>query len=332
MPALYVIEPGARLEKDHNQLLVTKEDLVIIRVPIQRVSQVMLVGNIGLTTPAMLILLQNEIPVFLLGQNGKLLGRLLPAGGPNLPLRQQQYRRNDDQTFCLELTKAIVISKLHNQRTLALRLARRHSKLSTTGLEGLTQAIHQAGQASDLDSLRGHEGYGASCYFHLFSQAFAPEWNFQTRNRRPPKDPVNALLSLGYTFLSYGIMAALESVGLDPYLGYFHAEKYGRPALALDLMEEFRAPVVDSLVLSLLNQKILSSDHFETDPETSGIRLTAAGWRVFLHKYSNKLESQIQVRSLGRAISYRKLFEVHARHLVHLIQGEIAVYQPFRAR
>ena len=129
MPTLYVLEPGSRLEKEYSRLLVTKDDEVLMRVPIGRVSQVVLIGWTGMTTPAMHALLQREIPVLLVRRSGKLLGRLLPPTAANLPLRQEQYRRNDDETFCLELARAIVMGKIRNQRTLALRLVRRHNHI-----------------------------------------------------------------------------------------------------------------------------------------------------------------------------------------------------------
>ena len=332
MPTLYVLEPGARLEKDYQRLLVVKNDELLMRVPIQRVTQVVLIGRVGATTPALHALLHAEIPLLFVNRSGKLLGRLLPPTHGNLPLRQEQYRRNDDHAFCQALTKAIVAAKIHNQRTLALRLARRHSHISRNSLDALETAIHKAQTTTDIETLRGIEGMAARRYFALYRQAFAQEWLFTKRTRRPPKDPVNALLSLGYSFLTQNMMMALEAVGLDPYLGYFHAEKYNRPALALDLVEEFRAPIVDSLTLSLLNRRWLGANDFEDNPGHEGVFLTTHGFRIFLRKYSDKLDSTFKSRELGRTISYRKLFEVQARKLVHTIKGEADQYRPFRMR
>lgn len=331
MPTLYVIEPGARLEKEYGRLLVTKDDELLLRVPLQRVTQVVLVGQVGVTTPALYALLHAGVPLLLVTRSGSLRGRLLPPAPRNLPLRQQQFRRNDEADFCLNLSRAIVLGKLHNQRTLALRLLRRRAALAGTYADDLAAAIQQAAAAPDLDTLRGIEGSGARIFFHLYRQAFGPQWRFERRTRRPPRDPVNALLSLGYTFLTQAMMTALETVGLDPYLGYFHAEAYGRPALALDLVEEFRTPVVDSLVLMLLNRRTLQLDDFEPDPETGGVVLTPAGLRRFLARFSVRLDRQIQSRELDRALSYRKLFEVQARKLARAIQ-EDEPYRPFRAR
>jgi CRISPR-associated protein Cas1 len=161
--------------------------------------------------------------------------------------------------------------------------------------------------------------------------AFPPAWNFEKRTRRPPRDPVNALLSLGYTFLGYAMCAALEIAGLDPYLGYYHQEAYGRPALALDLIEEFRAPVVDSLTLSLIKRRLLQAEDFSADV-TDGVRLSKRGLAIFFREFSDKLESEVTPRSIGRPISYRKLLEVQAHRMTNVILGKSPVYEPFEAR
>lgn len=331
MPTLYVVEPGARLEKEYHRLLVTKEDEVLLRVPLAQVSQVVLVGAIGVTTQALHALLEAEVPILLVRRTGELLGRLLPPTPRNLPLRQAQYRRNEDADFALALARAIVSGKLRNQRVLARRILRRRPEAERAALADLEAAEAAAPTAPDLAALRGIEGRGARAYFALYRQAFDPAWGFDDRNRRPPRDPLNALLGLGYTLLSHALMTALEAVGLDPYLGFFHTEKYGRPALALDLVEEFRAPVVDSLVMGMISRRMLQPDDFET-VAAGGVYLRERGLRLFLREFGDRLESEVQVEPGGRALSYRKHFEVQARQLAHVIVDEAPVYLPFAAR
>jgi len=337
MSTLYVIEPGARLEKEYERLLVTLNDEVILRAPIGSVSRVVLVGRAGATTPALHALLAAGIPLVFISRGGKLLGKLAPPVSGNLPLRQVQYGRDADASFCLGLARSIVAGKLRNQRTLAARLARRAAAPSTPRPEinitpELGALVARAEAADDLDTLRGIEGHGARLYFRAYRAAFQPDWLFTNRNRRPPRDPINALLSLGYSLLTQNMMSALEIVGLDPYLGYFHTETYGRPALALDLVEEFRAPVVDSLALWVIGQRILRPDDFRPGDEKGGVELTDRGLREFLFQFSRKLESEVLVRELGRRLSYRKLFEVQARRLARAITGDSEPYRPFRAR
>ncbi|MCA9950718.1 MAG: CRISPR-associated endonuclease Cas1 [Anaerolineales bacterium] len=331
MPTLYVLEPGARLEKDYQRLLVVKDDELLMRVPLQRVTQVVFIGRVGVTTPALHALLAAEIPLLFVSRSGKLQGRLLPPTAKNLPLRQEQYRRNDQPPFCLALARSIVENKIHNQRTLALRLIRRHDHIDgKQAVTALKEAQQQTKNAAALDELMGIEGHAARVYFRVYRQAFHAGWLFKKRTRRPPKDPVNALLSLGYTFLTNSMITALEAVGLDPYLGYFHSEKYGRPTLALDLIEEFRTPIVDSLTLTLINRGILQAHDFIH--QDNGVFLTTPGMRRFLQNFSKKLESELKPYGLDRKISYRKLFEVQARKLVHFIQDNSDNYRPFRAR
>ncbi len=331
MTTLYVIEPGARVEKEYHRLAVVKDDEILMRVPLNWVTQVVLVGRSGVTTSAMHALLRRGISLLMVTRTGRLLGRLVPPVSANLKLRQAQYHRNDDDEFVLGWARNIVAGKIRNQRVLARRLVRHrgwHEEIETLDLLG--DAIKRASNAESPDTLLGIEGLAARLYFGIYRRALPPEWEFDKRTRRPPKDPVNALLSLGYTFLGYAMMTALEVVGLDPYLGFFHAEKHGRPALALDLIEEFRSPIVDSMVLDTLSHRVLRPHHFVRGND--GWVLTPGGLRVFLSRFTQKLESKIRIRELGRSISYRKLLEVQARKAAHRILGESDGYKPFRAR
>ena len=360
MSTIYVVEAGARLEREYERLLVTLHDEVILRVPLGSVSRVVLVGRAGATTAALHALLAAGIPLTLVSRGGKLLGQPAPPMPGNLLLRRAQYGRDGDGDFCLRLARQIVLGKLGNQRTLAGRLARREEggegnyQLSIRNYQlgmgeeeedppsvppgereargALTAAMGRAAAAADLDTLRGIEGQAARVYFAAYRAAFDPAWGFTKRTRRPPRDPINALLSLGYSLLTQNMMTALEVVGLDPYLGYFHAETYNRPALALDLVEEFRAPVVDSLVLWVVKQRILGEKDFMPDKESGGIVLSDRGLRDFLLQFSKKLESERLVRDVGRRLSYRKLFEVQARRLARVISGEDEGYRAFKAR
>jgi CRISPR-associated protein Cas1 len=331
MPTLYVVEPGARIEKEYHRLLVTKQDEVLLRVPLRYVTQVVLVGAVGATTPALRALLRAGVPLLLVRRTGRLVGRLVPATRRNLPLRQAQYRRNDDEAFALAVARAVVGGKLRNQRVMALRILRRRPGADPSPMEQIYAAEESASAALGLEELLGVEGSGARAYFQVLRQAFDPAWEFKGRNRRPPRDPVNALLSLGYTLLSQALMTALEAAGLDPYLGFFHAEARGRPALALDLLEEFRAPVADSLAMSLVNRGMLGREDFQPGPK-GGVRLGDRGLRVFLREFGDRLEGEVTPPSVGRRLSYRKIFEVQARRMARVVLGDEDGYRPFQAR
>lgn len=334
MPTLYVIEPGARIEKEYQRILVSKDDQVLMSVPLAQVDEVVLVGSIGATTPAMHALLQAGISLSLLTRSGQLLGRLRSPKAHNLPLRHRQYARGEDAAFCLQLGRQLVAGKLANCRTMAMRILRGSSTSNAdTSLQmaRLTAAMAKTNAVTDLSALRGLEGSGARAYFSILRHGL--RWDglpFMKRTRRPPKDPINALLSLGYSFLTNALISACEVVGLDPYDGFFHSDKYGRPSLALDLMEEFRPLIVDSLLLSLVNKRILQPRHFHS--EGDAFFLTRTGLRRFVKQYNRRLNTLVFHPAARRSLSYQKCFEIQARQLRYFIEGRTEDYTPMRTR
>lgn len=331
MATLYVTEQGARLEREHRRLLVTQDDQVLLAVPLSRVSHVVLIGQVGMTTPAIHALLDAGIGVSLLSRTGRLRGRLVAGSGGNLALRHAQYARAADPAFCLAVSRFIVQGKLRNSRNGLRRLLRRRPHVNPGPLERLAESLARVPHAASLDELRGLEGLSARAYFSLVRQIVPPEWTFPRRSRRPPRDPFNALLSFGYTLLTQNLLAACEIVGLDPYDGFFHSDKYNRPALALDLVEEFRNPVVDSLVLDLVNHGRLTPDDLRPDRK-EGYYLTQDGVKRFLWAYNRRLNTSVYHPRAARSLSYQKIFEVQARLLRRVIEGREAVYQPFLRR
>jgi CRISPR-associated protein Cas1 len=374
MATLYVTEPGARLEKEYGRLrIVDQEGKTLLVTPLARVSEVVLVGRAGATTPALLALLEADISLAFVTRQGQLLGRLTPPTGKNLALRRQQYQQADEPAFCLGLSQAIVAGKLRNCRTLARRMLRsgveappgqiERLRASLKAVERLPLPIETGHQAEEFggataghpeqhspdqplaqtqnpksktqtlkSELMGQEGRAAKAYFAIFRAALKPALPFGPRSRRPPRDPVNALLSLGYSLLTANLVTALEVVGLDPYCGFFHGPAaYGRPALALDLMEEFRPIIVDSVVLSLVNKGMLSAGDFERGGagDGPGVYLNRRGRRVFFEQYARRLNTQVFHPAANRPLSYQKIFELQARQVAKLIQGQLDAYRPF---
>jgi CRISPR-associated protein Cas1 len=195
----------------------------------------------------------------------------------------------------------------------------------------LGAALAQVPLAQDLAALRGLEGAGTKAYFAILREALRQEFSFEKRTRRPPRDPVNALLSLAYSLLTHALFTACEVAGLDPYDGFFHADKYGRPALALDLVEEFRPVVADSVVLYTINRGILQRDDFQPGEEGASY-LTRRGLRRFLAQFSGRLNTHVYHPDAGRAISYQKVFEVQARRIRRAIESGDPSYKPFLVR
>ena len=336
MPTLYVMEPGAQVEKEYHRILVTKEDEVLFRTPIQHISSLVLVGTVGLTTPAMYALLDNKIPVTLVRRSGDLIGQLIPSISPNLELRRSQLQFDKNENAKFLIAKEIVKAKIHNQRILALRIIRRHPAIEAALEDKIRELEKSVADVNDLDELRGVEGVAARFYFDIYEQAFDPTWNFHNRNRRPPRDPINALLSLGYTLLGNSLISTLQITGLDPYLGVFHEEQYGRPALALDLLEEFRSPLIDSLVMTIINKKLINDKNFiyaqANEEEALPVELDDKALRLFFREFSEKIDSTVMMNEAGRPIRYRKIFEIQARKLAKVISGREEKYCPFYAR
>lgn len=331
MATLYVIEQGARVEKDYGRLMVTVDDANRLAVPLSQVSEVVVLGRVSVTTPALHALLDAGAGLTLLTQWGKVRGRLQPATGKNIHLRHQQYARAQDGAFCLATARQIVAGKLANYRALARRMARTRPDLDPALIRRIVDAQKEAATAQDLAALRGIEGAGSRSYFQVLRRAVGPGFSFDRRSRRPPRDPFNALLSLGYTLLTENMVAACQIVGLDPLDGFFHSDKYGRPALALDLVEEFRGIIVDSLALTLANREMLAPTDFRPGPE-GGIYLTQAGLRIFFEQYSRRVETEVLHPHVGRRLSYRKCFEVQARLLRRFIEDPDQTYRPFRTK
>jgi CRISPR-associated protein Cas1 len=344
MPTLYVTEPGARIEKEYGRILVTRDDAVRLAVPAAQVSEVVLMGGVGVTTPCLLALLDQGTGLSLIGNAGKLRGRLIAAEARNLPLRHKQYARSAEPKFALEIARSIVVGKLKNCRTLARRFER--GRRATTArlaqsprgdvdrLEAIgrmSASIAGAQTAQNLAELRGHEGLGSKAYFGILKQTLRAELTFEVRSRRPPKDPANALLSLAYTLLTDALFTACEVVGLDPYDGFFHADKYGRPALALDLVEEFRPIVADSVVLTAVNNRMIRVDDFVAG-EQGGFYLSGPSLRRFVGLFGKRLNTPVFHPDAGRALSYQKVFEVQAWRLRRCIESGEPTYRAFGAK
>jgi CRISPR-associated protein Cas1 len=360
MTTLYVTEPQSVVRKDGDTLVVSLPAIKAsgetpeqaarkVSIPLIKVDQVVILGDSTITSQALAALLDQRTEITFLGPYGSFRGRLVPAYSRNSLLRLAQFRAHDDPSRSLELAKQFVWGKLSNLRTLLLRANRKLkdgeisraeesirrildqvSGLKSDGLPPADPGKPQSGTA--WGTLQGYEGAATGCYFNVFGRMLRGDGSlaFESRNRRPPRDPVNALLSYGYTLLLHQCAAALQSVGLDPYVGYLHSSQYSKPALALDLMEEFRSPIVDSIVLSLVNNRILSFKDFVSEMGT--FRLKDASRREFLVKFEERLNTDIQHPEFNYKATYRRCLELQARLLAKALLGEINAYPPFKVR
>lgn len=330
MAVLYLTEQGATLRKDHELFTVTKDGAVLTAIPAPRVEQVVVFGNIGLTTPVIDYLLQSGIDCVFCNQYGKYHGRLFSTESNFGELRRLQYRSVEDRDLSLRLARQFVLGKARNQWALLTRYLRQrgnegHSPPALAVENGVDASAFAGAQSAA--TLRGIEGGSSAAYFRAFRLILEHDYSFVARVRRPPTDPVNSLLSFGYTLLAYGIQSAIRTVGLDPFLGYYHTTQYSRPSLALDLMEEWRPIVVDSLVLQGINTGAFSADDFTRIEDTKAVVLTDQARKRFLAAYEERVQTRVTHR--GEQVTYRRLFELQARQLARVVTGKQADYQAY---
>jgi CRISPR-associated protein Cas1 len=258
-------------------------------------------------------------------------GRTVGHGSKNIELRIQQHRAADDPEIALRLARTIVAAKIRNSRTL---LRRNHPAPDPVVLNELEALAKKSESSESVPSLLGLEGTAARCYFGAFGGMLkgeaAQSFDLDGRNRRPPKDPINALLSLAYALLVKDCVLAASIVGLDPLLGFLHQPRYGRPALALDLMEEMRPLIADSVVLTALNTGVVTEGDFVRTPV--GCTLRDAGRRRFIAAYERRMDQLVTHPIFGYRLSYRRLLELQARLLARVLLGEIEQYPAFRTR
>ena len=338
---LIVQSQRARISKEGEVLKITDEEQGETQVRLIDISDVALFGNVSITTPALATLLEREIPVSFHSYGGWFRGLAHGIGHRNVEVRTAQYRMSFDEAACLRFAKELVAAKIANQRTILRRNWRGPAEERQAVLDRLSAARRSAEGATRLTQLLGVEGDAASVYFRAFAsllkqpenkqgaEALAP-FRFEARNRRPPTDPVNAMLSLAYAMLTRHLTIALASVGLDPYRGFYHAPRYGRPALALDLMEPFRPIIADSVVLSVVNTGEIGPNDFVV--AVTGTALTQAGRRRFVEAFERRLSQETTHPIFGYQLSMRRMLLVQARLLSRFLLGELPSYPHYLPR
>ncbi|MYB16035.1 MAG: type I-C CRISPR-associated endonuclease Cas1 [Chloroflexi bacterium] len=336
---LYITTQGAVLRLDHDTVRIIVENETRARLPLARLQAIVAFGRVSLTTPLIHRCANDGRGVVWLSAYGRFRARLTGRTLGNVLLRKAQHEAVSDQDRTLALAKQYVAGKVQNARTLTLRAARESAEAGDeTELRAvadrLAPLLGEIGDASDLDILRGLEGIAARTYFRGFKKMvrtdramFAPDG----RSRRPPRDRTNALLSFCYALLRAECEAALEGVGLDPQVGFLHALRPGRPALALDLMEELRPAIADRLVLRLVNRRQIRADHFEETPG-GAVNLTEQGRRAMLTGYERRKNTSVPHRLLKERIPVGLIPHVQARLLARHLRGDLRHYVPYLAR
>lgn len=345
LDSVYILEPGTMLRRDGNTLLVMKGELMIDQIPAAGLKRLLLIGYISLTGAVLDFLIKNRVETVFITPTGRFRARLAIDEHRHVALRKAQYLKLNDQQTALIAARSIVKGKVENMTRFLMTRSRQYSSKETAvtaaRLKSLMRTIEET---TDVGSLRGLEGAATRIYFGTFPHLIRNEdFTFNGRNRRPPLDPVNALLSFVYTLLTNEVLSSIKTHGLDPYMGSLHEIEYGRPSLACDLVEEYRSFLGDRFVLGLINRKMVKPDDFifrdTTQPADYAdeedlkahrpVQMKPEICRTFIKSYEEMMNSRIHYSHTDQKVSYRQLILQQIRRFSEFLKDEKAPYQPF---
>lgn len=334
---LFVTTQGAYLSRDNETISVQVEGQTLLRVPIHTLGGVVCFGRVSVSPPLMELCAENKVAISFLSEFGRFFARVQGSVSGNVLLRREQFRWADHPGRSANLARTFVSAKVANCRTVLLRAAREQENPSN-GAQALKTAAERMGlhlehliKEDSVDGIRGYEGESANLYFGVFDHLITSQkddFKFASRNRRPPLDPVNALLSFHYTLLMHDVSAALEGVGLDPAVGFLHRDRPGRPGLALDMMEEFRPILADRLALSLINRRQVNAKGFEYT-ESGAVQMDDATRKEVLVNYQKRKQEEITHSFLGEKVHIGLLPHVQALLLARYLRGDLDGYPAY---
>jgi len=331
---IFVTSEGAWLSKDGETVSIRVDGETKLRVPIHLIEGIVCFGNVTMSPFLMAHCAEHGVGVSFMTGNGRFLARVEGAVSGNVLLRRAQYRWADDPARSADLARSFVLAKIANSRLVLQRAARDHPAIADRlrpAVDTLAESLPDVERAGSVDSIRGLEGDAARHYFGVFGHLMLARdsgFSFEGRSRRPPRDPANALLSFVYTLLLHDVRSALEAVGLDPQVGFLHRDRPGRPGLALDLMEEFRAFLADRLVLSLINRGQVKDRGFE-QRETRGVWMKAETRKTVLVAYQDRKKEEIRHPFLDEKCTVGAIPHIQALLLARRIRGDLDAYPPF---
>ncbi len=333
---LYVTTQGAYLARDGETVAVRVEHETRLRVPLHTLSGIVCFGQVSCSPPLMQLCAERGVRISFLSENGRFWARVEGPVSGNVLLRRQQYRWSDDHEQSVSIARAVVIAKVANQRTVLQRALRDHPEMGggqevKAATDDLGRILAKLQEPHSLDSVRGMEGDAARCYFAVFDHlivAQKEEFSFRERSRRPPLDNMNALLSFLYTLLVHDVRSALETVGLDPAVGFLHRDRPGRPSLALDLMEELRPVLADRLALSLVNRQQVKGNGFKTT-ETGAVVMDDKTRKEVLVAYQKRKQEELQHPFIDEKVALGLLPYIQALLLSRYLRGDLDGYPPY---
>jgi len=333
---LFITQSDTYLSLNGDNVVVMKKEKQLARIPLHHLESIVTFSHTGASPALMGYCAKRNISIVFLSPNGRFQARMVGKSRGNVILRKQQYRMSDDLTVSCQIARNFIEGKTYNSKWMIERAMREHrSRVDTKKLRAasnnLSRMIKEIKHCKDLNLLRGFEGQAAFTYYQVFDQMILQQKNdfyFKSRSRQPPLDRVNSMLSFAYTLLANDVASALETVGLDSYVGFLHRERSGRPSLALDVMEELRSVVADRFVLSLINKKVLRKGDF-IKKEKGAIWMTDVARKKFLTAWQNRKKEQLTQPYLKEKISWGLVPYVQSLLLARYLRGDLKEYPPF---
>ena len=322
---LFITEQGARIQRTGHSLEVFKDQERIFLFPLEQLNQLVIMGRVEISTATMGLLMAKGIDTVFLTLDGRFKGRLCGATSKNIHVREHQFRARQNPDLVLAISKQIVRAKFKNTSHFLRTIRHTLWEALRPRFQNALKSVHACEQ---MDQLRGVEGSFARLYFHSFARLLKYPMGFQRRQKHPPPDPINILLSLGYTFLFNTLYGLVEAAGLDPYAGFYHQTSYGHPALVSDLTEPFRATVIDRMVVALVNNRIITEDDFEK--QADGWRIKDEALKTFARKYQERL---LAVKNFGeKRLRLYNIFQKTIWNFQKFLKGEVKHFQPYLFR
>ncbi|WP_455089613.1 CRISPR-associated endonuclease Cas1 [Peptoanaerobacter stomatis] len=335
MSNVYIYDQGTTINYKENRLILTYTKEVITSIPIEKIDNVLLFGNIQVTTPCMQHFLTKGINLTWLSKTGSYFGRLESTSHVNIDRQRLQFRLSDNNEFRLNISKKFITGKALNQKIILLR-GNRHlqSKELIKIIAIISNNIKKLETAPDINSLMGIEGYISKLYFQGINLIIDKNFTFEKRTKRPPKDPFNAMLSFGYTLLQYEFFTAIVTKGLNPYASFLHSDKHKHPSLCSDMMEEWRAILVDTLVMAMINTHKINKDDFEQISARNATYLTKDACKKFVKEFEKRLRQEVSyITEIPYKMSFRRIIEYQVMLLIKALESKNTdIYKPVLIR
>jgi len=334
MSCVYVTEQGANVSVGQGKLIIECKNNVTRYIPIETAESLVVFGNVHISLGAQKALLERDVNTSILSTRGHYFGRLISTSSINAERFKRQVYLSDDREQCLLFAKKTLAAKVHNQIVVAKRYIKQNTPEIDKMINQMLIAQKKIYDAGSIEEIMGFEGTSAKNYFAILASVIEKEFAFNGRNKRPPKDPFNAMISLGYTIIFYEIYAELENQSISPYIGFTHAVQPNHPALASDLIEEWRAVLVDATVMSLIQGHEIDISEFSRDEESGGVVISSKGVRTLVGKLEKKMAASMNYLSyLDGAVSFRRGIWWQAKTLAHCIDyGQLRDYSPLHIR